>query len=145
MSDSDYKPIPVKVAAEISRGFEKSIVVILAYDKVHGLTHVTTFGESASDKVAAASAGDAIIPLLNLDEGRTRGYEDFRQLDLATEREKYDAMKNRVYDLLALMLTCKKSNTSDWMRYLAEEMNKHLESIDDSDRVVFANGEIFKK
>lgn len=144
MSESEYQPIPVEIAGKISREFGKSIVVIVAYDRVHALTHVTTFGESAAEKVAAASVGDAIIPLLNLAADQKRGFEDFREMDVAKEREAAEAARGRLFRLLSSILTVKIINTVEWMRWMADQMNEHLRALDDPERVWFEKGELHR-
>ena len=54
---SQYQPIPVAIAKAIAEEFEKSSVVILAWDAKHKLTHTTTYGVTAFDKENAAAAG----------------------------------------------------------------------------------------
>ena len=90
---SDYKPVPVHVASQIANHFEKSIVIVVCYDQVHGLTHVTTYGKSAMDKTLAAGVGDAMIPFLNMDDKRKQSFEDFRTIDLAAAKLRIDQLQ----------------------------------------------------
>ena len=46
---ADYKPIPVQEAKRLAVQYDKSMIVILAYDPLHGLTHTTTYGVAAFD------------------------------------------------------------------------------------------------
>lgn len=53
-----YREIPVAEARRLAGEFDKSMVVILAFDPVHLRTHVTTFGVDSEDKLRAAEAGE---------------------------------------------------------------------------------------
>jgi hypothetical protein len=75
---AEYKPIPVHVAKQIADHYEKSQVVIVAVDPVHDLTHTTTYGVSADDKVESALLGDWCAALIGCDVGKRTNYEDFR-------------------------------------------------------------------
>ena len=75
-----YRPIPVGEAAALSRQYLKSMVVILAWDPVHKLSHVTTFGDSAEDKHRAAAVGEEAAKLLGLDPEKRTTFEDFRAI-----------------------------------------------------------------
>lgn len=88
MVSGSYKPIPVGIAQRISEEFEKSQVVILAYDPVHQLTHTVTYGYSAFDKENAAAAGELIATALGCDLGKKQSFEDFhRDYDPALYKE----------------------------------------------------------
>ena len=75
---SDYEQVPVEAAKQIAEGCAKSQVVILAWDDVHKLTHVTTYGTTAGDKLQAAEAGELLSRALELDRAQRKVYEDFR-------------------------------------------------------------------
>jgi hypothetical protein len=55
-----YKSIPIKAAKQISKNYEKNVVVIIAFDKKHNNQHVTTYGKSYDDCVNAAKLGNYI-------------------------------------------------------------------------------------
>jgi len=73
-----YQPVPVAVAKDIAEGHDKSIVIILSWDPVHGLLHTTTYGVSPIDKQWAAEGGDIAAKALGADFDRLKTYEDFR-------------------------------------------------------------------
>jgi hypothetical protein len=73
-----YQPIPVSAAAEIAERFAKSIVVITAYDRQYELTHTTTYGRDAQDKLDAAAAGEYLHRCAGGDLSKREIYEDFR-------------------------------------------------------------------
>lgn len=77
MSDT-YLPVPVDVAREISNRFEKSIVVIISFDEAHQLTHTTTYGKRAADKIVAAEWGEKFTEASGADLSSKTNYEDFR-------------------------------------------------------------------
>lgn len=79
-----YRDIPVSVAREIAAGYKKTMVVILAYDPVHELTHTTTYGVSPYEKVRAAEVGDQCAKAI-CGEGfnQRRNFEDFRCVNAA--------------------------------------------------------------
>lgn len=74
----EYLPIPVKEAARIASRYQKSVVIIHAWDPVHGLMHTTTYGVSPSDKYYAAEGGDLSASILGANTSRKKVYEDFR-------------------------------------------------------------------
>lgn len=78
MSDQ-YLPVPVDAAGAIADEFAKDQVIVLALDREHGLTHVTTYGKSEIDKQQAAAGGEALRAHLGLSVDRTVWYEDFRR------------------------------------------------------------------
>jgi hypothetical protein len=61
VAKSSYKPIPVGVAAKISEEFAKSMVVILAYDPVHQLTHTVSYGVDASNSWLMPTRDDLVV------------------------------------------------------------------------------------
>lgn len=85
---SEYKPVPVEAARQIAHQFDKSTVVILAYDPVHELTHTATYGKSAADKDAAAS--------LVGDISQRQTHEDFRTTDQAARAESIEQLKSQI-------------------------------------------------
>lgn len=88
-----YVPVPVEVAREIAGRFGKSMVVILAYDPAHQLTHTTTYGQSALEKERAADVGDRCTKLI-CGEGfeQKRTFEDYRFVDAGKRAEAIEAM-----------------------------------------------------
>jgi hypothetical protein len=73
-----YKPIPVAEARTIAEIYDKSIVIIFAWDPVFGMIHTTTFGRSEQEKHWAAEGGEIATRALGaLPELKTT-FEDFR-------------------------------------------------------------------
>ena len=72
-----YLPIPVNTAREISERYQKSMVVILAYDPEHQKTHTTTYGVSAFEKENAAACGELCALTLGGDLSKKQTHEDF--------------------------------------------------------------------
>ena len=90
---SEYIPVPVEAAKHIAKLYQKSIVVIMCYDPVHGLTHTTTYGVSAFDKENAATAGDICAKALGSDLSKRQTFEDFRDdYDPALFKESMDIL-----------------------------------------------------
>lgn len=56
-SPPEYKPVEVEAAKFIARQYDKAVVVILAWDRVHNRIHSTTYGQEEADKLAAARLG----------------------------------------------------------------------------------------
>lgn len=88
-----YRDIPVSVAREIAAAYKKTMVVILAYDPEHELTHATTYGVSPEEKARAAEVGDQCAKAI-CGEGfnQRRNFEDFRCLDAANAALLIDRM-----------------------------------------------------
>lgn len=78
MADHEYKSVPVSVAKEISDNFDKSMVVIAAWDPVFGMLHTTTFGRTDQEKEWAAKAGEMVTQVLGADPAQAIRHEDFR-------------------------------------------------------------------
>jgi hypothetical protein len=90
---AEYSQIPVVIAKEIAELYAKSQVVILAWDAVHMLTHVTTYGVSAFDKENAAAAGELLAKTIGVDMGKRVTFEDFhRDYDPAIYKEALDLL-----------------------------------------------------
>lgn len=91
---SEYIPIPVSEAQRISDLYQKSMVVILAYDPAHQMSHATTFGVTADDKVYAAQMADRTVDMMG-ELGRTKTvHEDFRQdFDAGLYKEAVDLLQ----------------------------------------------------
>lgn len=75
---SNYIPVPVEAAKAIGDTYKKSIVLILAWDPVHRLTNVTTFGENESDKLNAAAFGERVATEAGIATFERKRSEDFR-------------------------------------------------------------------
>jgi len=55
-----YKNIPIASAKKIAEQYDKDQVIIIAWDKTHKLTHVTTFGKTVEDCKQAAQGGNKL-------------------------------------------------------------------------------------
>lgn len=60
MTDINYKDIPIEVAQRIAEEFDKDQVIIVTWDKLHGRTHVTTYGKTLEECHQAAKGGNMI-------------------------------------------------------------------------------------
>lgn len=63
-----YKPIPISVAKEIAKKYDKDQVIVLTWDKTFGMSHVTTFGKSIEDCAQAAEGGNKLKRVLGWPE-----------------------------------------------------------------------------
>lgn len=88
---SEYKPVPVEVAADISRRFEKNIVLIFCHDLKFENFHMTTFGADGLDKINAAYYGDRIMEISETTAKMT--FEDFRTTPAAESKARIDALE----------------------------------------------------
>lgn len=94
---SQYKDVPVEVAAKISDSYGKDIVVICCWSHAHELLHTTTYGRAPGDKVSAATAGEICARALGTDLQRSMDYEDFRKdLDAGKQRAMEEAIKKHL-------------------------------------------------
>lgn len=75
----EYKPIPVSVAKEIAEKFKKSIVIIAAWDPIHGLLHTTTSGRNKQECEWAALGGKKVTEALGADYGKRTIFEDINR------------------------------------------------------------------
>jgi len=78
MNIQNHTPIPVLEAKKISDQYNKSIVIIAAWDPNSGLLHVTTYGVSENEKVEAALGGEIVSRALGASFSN-HYYEDFRK------------------------------------------------------------------
>lgn len=62
-----YKQIPVSAAREIAKKYDKSIVIINAWDPEHGLLHTTTWGRNKEECGWAAEGGKISAKALGAD------------------------------------------------------------------------------
>jgi hypothetical protein len=90
---AEYRPVPVQAAEYIAKTFNKSMVVVLAYDRVHAKTHTTTYGVSAIEKEQAAAVGEVCTNTIGADLSRKIVYEDFhRDYDPARFKESLEVL-----------------------------------------------------
>jgi len=80
---SNYKPIPVSEAKRLSFDYDKSIVMIIAYDGEHTMMHTTTYGTEARSKQVAASLGEIFAYVAGADPANSTHFEDYRLTRIA--------------------------------------------------------------
>lgn len=85
-----YQPVPISAAADIARQYAKQIIVILACDTAHNMTHYTSFGVSPEEKIHAANLADHMTEVFN--GGKSHIFEDFRLMDAAQAKAQIDAL-----------------------------------------------------
>ena len=61
-----YKKVPITAAKRISEQYDKNQVIIVCWDKVHGMTHITTYGINKEECRQAAAGGKAVAKALGL-------------------------------------------------------------------------------
>lgn len=64
-----YKNVPISAAKRISKDYDKSQVIVVCWDGVHGRTHITTYGVDKEQCRQAALGGTAVAKALGLLEG----------------------------------------------------------------------------
>jgi hypothetical protein len=92
MTQSNYKAIPVSEALRVAEAYEKSMVVITAWDPKAQLVHTTTYGKDATDKELAALLGEVFARAAGADLSRARVFEDYRFVDEGKQAEKVEAL-----------------------------------------------------
>ncbi len=63
-----YKRIPVTAAKEIAKKYDKDQVIVITWDKAHGMMHVTTYGKTVEDCKQAAEGGNKLKEVLGFPE-----------------------------------------------------------------------------
>lgn len=89
VEESTRKPIPVPVEAakRVAHAFEKSYVVIAAYDPEFKLVCRATYGITAEDKIMARLFGDAMMASAGV-PNQIHSFADYRdELDAARYKE----------------------------------------------------------
>jgi hypothetical protein len=64
-----YINVPISAAKEIGRKYSKEQVIIVCWDKKHGLTHVTTWGTNAEHCLQAGIGGQLVKKALGWPDG----------------------------------------------------------------------------
>lgn len=72
----DYKPVPVIEARAIAERYDKDQVLIFAWDKRNGRTHITTYGSDEAHARMAAKGGNKVAEILGLKQSE-REYENY--------------------------------------------------------------------
>lgn len=117
-----YLSITVEKAREISREFEKQIVVICAWNHEHQKLHTVTYGVEPVDKLSAAKAGDICAKALGMDLGKREIIEDFRTVNAAKNAQ----LRDLADGVLHALRSYENGNTSP---DLAKEFADRLEKI----------------
>jgi hypothetical protein len=94
-----YIPVPVEAARQISSQYEKSIVIINAWDHQHKLMNTTTYGVRPQDKISAARGGETCAKALGLDLSKSQTSEDFRTVDAARNAQLRDLAERAIHVL----------------------------------------------
>lgn len=94
----------------------------------------STFDAAADELVERTLIGDQAHLFRMARPRRSIYLEDF--LNLWHKEQAYD-------ELQSVVLTCKRKNTVDWMKYLVDILNKQAETLGDPDRAFYQQGEIF--
>lgn len=94
-----YLSIPVESAREISRQFDKQIVVICAWNHEHRKLHTVTYGVEPHDKISAANAGEICTKALGMDLAKSVPIEDFRTVDAAYNARFRDLAESALHAL----------------------------------------------
>jgi len=103
MSTKNYIPIPVEAAQELAEKYQKSQVLIVAVDPVHGLFHYTTFGVGAEDKVAVAHMADTVADIIS-DGDTAKVFEDFRAGEAAQYKAQLDEAEKQIRSLKNILV-----------------------------------------
>jgi hypothetical protein len=114
-ANEEYKPVPVQVARTIAEDFKKSQVVILCYDRVHELTHTTTYGVLPFDKENAAAAGAICAKAVGSDLAKKQVFEDFHD-------DMNPAIQKAALDLIEKLFL--RRDGSNWALAQMEEIMK---------------------
>lgn len=125
----DYKPVPVEAARKIAVKFDKSMVVILAYDPAHQLTHTTTYGVSAIEKEQAAAAGELLARTIGADLNQKTEFEDFhKDYDPARYRQCQEALAG-VDHALGSLLAVREGISNELLSKLRERVKACLQPV----------------
>jgi len=76
---ADYVPVPVSVAKEVAERCDKQIIIILAWNRPSDMCHLTSYGESPTEKDTAAAFADKLRDMLADDPSAATVFEDFRE------------------------------------------------------------------
>ena len=75
---AEYLPVPVSTAREIAEKYDKSIVIICAWDPEHGILHTTTYGRNPREKEWAVQGGEMASKTLGAMPEVGTQFEDYR-------------------------------------------------------------------
>lgn len=73
-----YAPVPVEAARFIADTYAKSVVIVLAWDPVHGQLHTTTYGVDDQSKAWAADGGEIASKALGTMPNQATYFENYR-------------------------------------------------------------------
>lgn len=88
------KPIPIEAAQQLAEQYGLSQILVVGWQRQPAVTHITTFGVTADDKVRAAEAGDLLGKHLALYDVNRTVHADFRRdFDAGLFKESLDLLK----------------------------------------------------
>lgn len=93
---SEYKPVTVAAARQISEAFDKQVVVIVCLDAKFDKTHTTTYGCRPADKVIAARLGEFLAQAVGCDMQQRNSHEDFRTVDAAMRAREIEVLSKKL-------------------------------------------------
>lgn len=91
-SSAGYAAISVHEARQIGEGYQKDMVLILAYDHKSGRTHATTWGRGAADKAGAVNVRNLCLEAIGVCMAKGNTYQDFRYITEAERAKVVDAL-----------------------------------------------------
>lgn len=71
-----YIEVPIVAAKAIAETYGKNQVIIIAWDKGHNITHVTTYGHSVIDSAQAGQGGNKLKKALGWPDQRCHDESD---------------------------------------------------------------------
>jgi len=96
-----YTAVPVDAAREIAEKYDKSMVIISAYDPAFNRTHSVSFGVKADDKETAANISEQCVKFLLGDtEGDT--HQDYRFIPEGERASLVDNLVKACRDMVAI-------------------------------------------
>lgn len=125
--DAQYQPVPVDAAKQIATGFQKSVVVILCFDRTHQRVHTTTYGVAPTDKDWAAEWGEIATRAIGTDLDQKISYEDYRRVGASAAAELRAAQEQRAKLFAAcqaahdLLLRCDAETRPNDLPYATDE------------------------
>lgn len=114
----EFLDIPISVAASLGSDFEKDQVIILTWNREHGLTTVTTWGNTVHDADQAATGGNLLKLALGWPEENCNAISA-KVKDV--QRDIYE-LRNVIMDSIGLIHT--KNVTHDLLKIISRALNR---------------------
>lgn len=92
LPDSDFRSIPVEMAAQIGADCHKDQVIVLSFDRSCGWLATATWGNTPQDKITAARIGQELHSLVGGDLSRMVSHADFRHVPAAEAAARIEAL-----------------------------------------------------